>query len=251
LDLKLFMNVLWRFRILVAVGLLLATALAFLSFVRVSSAGLSYRASEQWVSYSKLLVTQPGFQWGDLLINSKDSANAGNALDAQRAAEERLSVVAVIYSNLVTSDAVKRIMLEDGQGPIKGALEAAALPISQNSNDLLPIVSIAGTATSPRDSLQLVARATHALKAYVEQQQRANGVPTNDRVLLQIVNEPGNLALVAPRKKTVPVVVFLTVMLAFVALAFILENVRPRVRAVREQDPLQLQRGEPARRNAS
>ena len=38
--------------------------------------------------------------------------------------------------------------------------------------------------------------------------------------------------LLEGRSKTVPIVVFLTVMLAVIGLAFILENLRPRVRPV-------------------
>ncbi len=56
--------------------------------------------------------------------------------------------------------------------------------------------------------------------------------------------------LLEGRSKTVPIVVFLTVMLAVIGLAFILENLRPRVRPVADvSDPQAAPR--PVRRRRS
>ena len=77
MDLKLYLRVLWRFRILMAAGALLAATLAFLSFVRVDPGGsplLSYRDDEQWVTYSMLFVTQQGFPWGRLTAGEETTA---------------------------------------------------------------------------------------------------------------------------------------------------------------------------------
>ncbi len=46
------------------------------------------------------------------------------------------------------------------------------------------------------------------------------------------VARAGQPQLFSPRKKTLPLIAFFTVMLAGVGLAFVLENLRPRVRAV-------------------
>jgi hypothetical protein len=43
----------------------------------------------------------------------------------------------------------------------------------------------------------------------------------------------------APRKKTTPIVVFLTVLLAAIGLAFVLENLRPRIRALAAEEEQQ------------
>ena len=56
MDLKLYFQVLWRFRLLTICGLLLAASLAFLSYVNVSYTDgrptLTYRENEQWASYT-------------------------------------------------------------------------------------------------------------------------------------------------------------------------------------------------------
>ena len=48
MDFRLYGRVLWRFRLVIAIGLLLALVLAFLSVVRVNSHGLSYRDTRLW-----------------------------------------------------------------------------------------------------------------------------------------------------------------------------------------------------------
>ena len=68
MDLKLHLGVLWRFKFLIAAGLVLAVVLAVLSVMRVSFQGttptLTWRGVEIWTSNETLLVTQSGFPIG-------------------------------------------------------------------------------------------------------------------------------------------------------------------------------------------
>ena len=64
MDFQLYGRVIWRFRLLVVVGFLVASAFAVLSVARVSSDGVSYRQQELWSSTTRLGVTQVGFPWG-------------------------------------------------------------------------------------------------------------------------------------------------------------------------------------------
>ena len=66
MDFGLYVRVLWRFRLLVVLGLILALSLAMLSFVRVGTDGVTYRQTELWASTTRLLVTQTGFPEGRL-----------------------------------------------------------------------------------------------------------------------------------------------------------------------------------------
>ena len=71
----------------------------------------------------------------------------------------------------------------------------------------------------------------------MERQQQAAKIPTDQRINLQIVQRATAPVVVEPRKKTLAVVVFGAVLVATVGLAFILENLRPRVRAVAPAAP--------------
>jgi hypothetical protein len=60
-------------------------------------------------------------------------------------------------------------------------------------------------------------------------------VAPGKRVRVEVVRQPQVPTLLVPRKKTRPIIVFLTVAIATFGLAFILENLRPRVRVVPDQ----------------
>jgi hypothetical protein len=219
MDLKLLGSAMWRFKWLVVLGVIAAAGLAVISTVRITTDGkVSYRQGEKWASYSRIFVTQRGFPWGQLAPTS--TADSG-----------RFVSLALLYSSFANSDPVKRLMLKMGP-PIPGQIESAAVLTSAGSSDALPIISIAGLAATQRDSLQLTARATTALVAYIRGQQAANDIPDDDRVVVQVIEAPGRSTLLAGRSKTVPAMVFLAVLTVVLALVLVLENLRPRVRAV-------------------
>lgn len=214
-------RVFWRFKYLMILGLLLACGLAFISAARVNTTTwtVSYRAKQQWASYAKVFVTQRGFPWG--------AVNTPTTTDPTR-----FTSLALIYANLINGDAVTSRV--NAQGKLPGTVEAAALLTSPGSSDALPIISIAGLSDTRTHSLALTGRATRALIGYVNALQQENGIPKDNRVWLQEIQSPGESKLVAGRSKTVPVMVFLAVLIAIVAMVLVLENVRPRVRVVEQ-----------------
>jgi hypothetical protein len=232
MDLNRLGRVVWRFKWIVMLGFICAVGLTFLATARVSRDGkISYRSSEQWASYSQIFVTQKGFPWGQL-------HPAGGA-----DASDRFVSLALIYAGLVNSNPVKQLMAAMGP-PIVGQVEASALLTSPGSSDALPIISIAGISTSKVDSLALTARATAGLVQYIQQQQKESGTTATNRVIPQVIQTAGNATVLAGRSKTVPVMVFIAVMTLVLAFVFVLENVRPRVRAVERPTPQQSRVGQ-------
>jgi len=224
MDLALFVRVMSRFRVLVTLGFALAVTLAVLSYVRVGfddGVQVKYRSHEQWISSTRLLLTQPGFRWGD--------SNGGANPQAQAEVEGRLPSLATVYSNFVTSDDVRSIMLREG--PIKGEVSASALPVSATSSSVLPIVNIQAIGFSKQGSIDLANRAGRALRTYVDREQKLTNTEPKNRIQLAVLNSGYEPELLVPRKKTGPMVVLLVVMFATIALAFMLENLRPRVPA--------------------
>jgi hypothetical protein len=223
MDLQLYARVMWRFRLLVALGVLLAAGLAVLSMARISTDGkISYRQSEQWVSYSRFFVTEQGFPWGRLSLSGS-------------ADPSRFANLALIYANFADTDEVKQLIRKQGP-PIRGHIEAAAVLASQSGTDALPIVSVAGIAESKRDSLELTRRGTNALLAYIRNNQHSSDIPDNDRIMVQVIQAPGKSKLIAGRSKTMPIVVFLGVLSVAIGLAFVLENLRPRARVLADSE---------------
>ena len=99
MDLNLYAGVVRRFWRLFVAGVLLAFALAFLSFFRVSSEGIGYRTSEVWQSQSLLLLTQPGFPYGRTVFPSTPAQPAPDP--------SRLQSLTELYAQLAGSDAVR------------------------------------------------------------------------------------------------------------------------------------------------
>jgi hypothetical protein len=233
-DLLLFTRVIASHKLVVVGGILLAVSLSFLSFVQIdlhNPGNLQYRQKQQWASYSTLFVTQQGFPWGSLGNQTgTHTTDGGQAANSRSVDPVRLISLAVIYSQLIPSDAVLEVMRQSG--PIDGTVEAAPVTDPANPSDVLPLISVAGLSDTQQHATDLVRRATSAFRAYLAAQQAASNIAPADRVVLSTVNRPGRTKLLADRSKTLPIVVFLTVALATIAICFILENLRPRIRAV-------------------
>lgn len=233
MDFGLYARVLWRFRLLVVTGTILAVVLATLSVVRVDSDGLAYRQSELWMANMRLLVTQTGFPEGRLYAETRDEETGDQPVPPGVAVADpgRFNVLAILYAKLATSDPVRRELMRDG--PIRGRILAQPLRDEQ-SGTLLPLIDLTAIAASQAGAITLAERAAGALNRYLSNQQRANDVPSTDRVILQTIEEPRKAELYQPRSKTIAIVVLLAVMLATCGLAFLLENTRRRERAVEE-----------------
>jgi hypothetical protein len=220
-DPNLYFSVLRRFKLLVAAGVLLAVALAILSVARVSTASphATYRQHELWQGYTTLLVSPPGFPWGA----SSPSPASDPAV---------YSSLALVYAKLVTSDAVRHMVLESG--PIHGRITASyvsANPASTNGAPL-PLIAVAGTGTSAREAARLADRASEAFLRYLRSRADENNIPQRGRVSVSVLSHSDPPVLLQGRSKTLPIVIFLVVMLATCALAFALERARPSLQAV-------------------
>jgi hypothetical protein len=234
MDLRLYVRVLWRFRLVVAIGFVVAIALAAFSTVKLGPNGLQYRQNELWASTVRLLVTQNGFPEGRLYAQQPTEGDAipqagdqAKELGIPVVDPGRFNSLAILYARLANTDPILRLMSKEG--PVKGKLIAVSLR-DDNSGILLPLIDVTAITDSPLGALSLAARNAKALDTYIDTQQQENKVPKGDRVKIETVVAPRQAVLFQPRSKTMPMVVFFAVMFATVGLSFLLENIRPRVR---------------------
>ena len=208
-----------------------------MAYRRIGLALLAYaRQTEEYASYSTVFVTQQGFPWGRLTLDPTTGSVANpRASDPQFADPVRLSSLAILYSRLANSDPIRQLMLKDG--PIDGRIEAAPLLASDNQDDALPLISIAGISGSRDDAQALSERTTSALVTYLADQQDENAIPLRDRV-----RDPGRQPGRHPegaldgKSYTLPIVVFLAVLLAVVAICLVLANLFPEGRKRKAKD---------------
>jgi hypothetical protein len=244
MDLALFFRVLWRFKAVVLLGLSLAFALSFLAYVKVDFGNgfkMTYRENEQWESLSTLFVTDPDFTLGSVSDGGPSDA------EAAAAASQRMLSLTSLYMQLSTADPVLRLMARSG--PIDGVVQT--FPITSTGDgrgDPLPMMTFSAISVTPMRAHRLAQRHIRAFLEYLRRDQVSRGVEPADRVKVEVVRQPQAPALLMPRKKTRPIIIFLTVAIVTFGLVFVLENLRPRVRAISGE----AKRGtvQPARRTA-
>jgi hypothetical protein len=239
MDLQLYLRVFWRFRVLVLIGFVLAIQLTFLAVVRVGfedgKPQLTFREQQKWAAYSTLFVTQRGFPWGRSVINTdqvpQSQPKEADKVRAQQFADPgRFSSLALLYSQLATSDPVRQIMLK--HGPIDGEITAVPVLSQDAYAAALPLISMAGVCDKPACAITLGRRHMNAFRTFLEQQQKANDIEPRYRVALTVVKQPRKAELLAGRSITVPALAFISVMIVTLGLCLILENMRPRTRPV-------------------
>jgi hypothetical protein len=251
MDLDLYFRVLWRFRRLVAIGFVLAVVLTVFSFAKISTANgstkLVYRQAQTWQSEAVLFVTQPGFPWGTTRPQYADPRNGVPAIP--KADAERLSSWAVLYAQLAGTNEVQKFMAHRPLKPTDVSNTTIAAP-PFSTPAILPLISVKALGTSPQRASALAQDQAQAIMKYVVGNQKASNTAPSDRVMIQEVQppDPKLSKLIGGRGKTLPVIVFLAVMIAVVGLAFVLENLRPGIRAVSDKDEDQDLHVEQARR---
>ena len=244
MDFQLYARVLWRFRLLVLLGLILALSLATASFVRIGPSGVKYRETELWSSTTRVLITQEGFPEGRLYGQTPSAAAEPQASLVDPG---RFNNLAVLYSELATSDQVRGLMRRDG--PLRGRVIATPVVAGGEFRTQLPMIDLTAISTSPRGAILLARRAAAALKTYIRDEQSASNVPETDRAIIAPVVRPATAEIFRPRSKTMPIVVFLAVMVLTVGLALLLENLRPRGPGANAATEPELSR-QPTRRTA-
>jgi hypothetical protein len=233
MDLQLYIRVLWRFRLIVAAGFLLAVALMIFSMFNVSLSGgmptLTYREAETWRSDATLFVTQKGFPWGRIQVGEEAVSldREGKPTAPRFGDPDRFADLAIVYSELAQSDAIRGLMLEDG--PIDGSIMAE--PMTSEDGDGLPLLGVTALAETAGRAVELNRRQIAAFQDYIAAQQASSDIPAEQRVAVTALSQPANAVLEVPRKKTRPLAIFLAVMIATLGLAFVLENTRPQVQA--------------------
>jgi hypothetical protein len=221
------LQLLWRFRRVVALGMLLGLVLAFLAAYKVPS--MERRGSETWSAESDIFVTQPGFPWGRVTLGEATTGvptTDDDESDSRTpfADPARFSTLALLYSNLAMSDVVRSSLPEK---PSQAQISTRVLDATGNAA-FLPIIKLTTVSNTAPGAVQLNQHLIEGLTNYLERQQRESDTPTNERVQLSVLNEPKGASLLVGRSMTLPLLAFLLCVLAAIAVAHVLENLRPR-----------------------
>jgi hypothetical protein len=229
MDFNLYGRVLWRFRKLVAAGTVLALLLSLLTVFTIGSHGLTLRHKPVYRAQSTLLLTQPRFPAGRAVSGTYSQ---GVAVDDPN----RLSSIATYYVQLVSGDALQSLF---ARSRVSGKVIAAPVYYTTPAfySIQLPMMTITASSSTSRAAVALAAYASKTFRSFVRGQQNAASIASEQRVVIEELRKPDQTLAVGGAKKTLAAIVFLTVMMAVVGMAFVLENLRPSLRPIQSFDP--------------
>jgi hypothetical protein len=233
IDLRLYSEVLGRHRALVLAGVALTIALAFLSYVRVSADGISYRKPVVWSNSSTVVLTQSGSPELRSVLPVAKSSGVPTL-----AGTDRFVGLVELYAALATSDEVVKLMRDRGlladvdlktrglpfsASPVKSSLDTPYL-----NGGILPVISISGRAPSPAEATRLATGATKAFLDVLTRRQENAKIPRSARVEVTVLKRSGEPVLAQPRSKALPLLIIFGGLIATVAVAFARDNRRRR-----------------------
>src|SRR5688572_23792674 len=204
MDLYAFIRVLWRFRTLLAAGLLLATLLAAFSLGKVTLTGgkpaMEYRDRQVYVSAATLLVTQEGFPWGRAILDDMitiDPGDGAEPISVPRFGDPgRYSGLASLYAELAKGDTVQRAVLK---GLPPGSSYEPAVVKDPDSGSTMPMLYLKGYGSSPRLAAAVADRAAETFIRYLRTQQRDSAIAADKRIQLVITQHASPGTLFKPR----------------------------------------------------
>src|SRR5205823_913618 len=144
----------------------------------------------------------------------------------------RFAAYAFEYATLANGDKVRQLIYKLGR-PVGAVTASPYIQSGIQGAPFLPFIEFTGLASTAGNARVMAGRGVVAFQNWLASEQTKAGTPPDRRVRLEVLNRPARPKLLQGRKLTTPIVVFLTIMIAAVGLAFILENLRPRVRSVR------------------
>jgi hypothetical protein len=208
MDLRRFISVAWRFRALIASGLLLAVLLTGFSTLRFGfedgRPSVGFREDEVWISASTVQVARDGFPLGD------QSEYAG---------------LATLYAELAKGDAVNREVVKENS---TGQRYEPVVVVQEGSGTPMPLIYFNGYGPSAEAAVDVAKRSSAAFRSYVAAEQVQTGVPASRRVDVNIVQQATPPFIWEGRSYVKPIFLFLVINMVFMAVAFGLENFRPR-----------------------
>ena len=209
MDLRLYLRVIWRFRVLVGVGLVVACALAFFSYAKISFKGgspkISYRQSQTWQATSLVFLTQKGFPYGYTVLPytpySQGGQQGGSSAPSyvpKYASPGTFTQLAFYYAPFVQSDGFMKLLRQ--RTHVAGIVQAHTI-IDPTLRLAIPYLDIVGYSTTNAGAVALANAGGDALSQYIVSQQNANAVPSKQRVVAEVVSRPQSASISTGRKR--------------------------------------------------
>ena len=221
--------VLWRYRVVTAACILLGVVLAIAASYKITTAGLVPRGTSTYSSTSQVLVTQPGFPEGRVVLPVAPTGNNAEEQDVdpnrlEFADPSRFMALADLYTKLLVSDDV-RVRIPGR--PSKSQIMASPLPAVSGA-PILPIIELTVLAPTSAAATKLNHDSVQALRGLLKERQERNDIAPAQSVKISVLNAPSRGALTSGPSRMGSILAFLLCLIAAVAITHLLENLRTR-----------------------
>jgi len=228
MSVPLYLRVLWSYKWLLAFGIVVAVLAAMVAGYTVKDGEIVSRAESTYQSETTILL-------GGGARNPFQAEQPGQTItEGTTAAQQNdLTNTAVIYAYLISGSEIRAQVdaavggLQEGEA--LSAVRRTTQPAGSEQNPgrfSLPILSIVGASTDPARAELISTTASQIFQTYVAGQQDAAGVAPERRVTLSVTDQ-GAAEEQEGSNPVIPIAITgVGVFLAFIALAFILYNIR-------------------------
>lgn len=228
-----------RFWWLIVVGVIFAALAGAASVYKLPS----FEARDQpvYTATARMLVTGANAPYFRTAVTRTDASettpanrNAAAAAAPQTSAPDVTTLIraANTFPLIIESDQVGAVR-EAMFGPAPEGAFASANAIYQVATpgrfrlSEIPVVQVFGTAGSPQAAILFTKQTTDAFMRYLKQQQNAAGIPPKQRIVIQAIRTPYEAVPSRTTSRSLAVLVFFAVSLAFCLLAIVLDKLNP------------------------
>lgn len=222
--------------LLVGVGVALIAAVASVYRIDLVPPGLEKRAQVTYTASARLLVTSAEAPYFRTTVPRVTEAPAADGEEPSAttfiSAPDigTLITTANLYPILIASDEVQRLRQEMA-GPLPGTITTRAIyevnSPSRFELSQVPVVEVFGHSNTYAGAVNLAQATVDAFKTYVERTQDEAGLRRDERILLQQIQRPAGAVPSGGASLSLPLMLFVVVSAAFMALAILLDRLFP------------------------
>jgi hypothetical protein len=229
-----YVRALTRFWWLLAVGLGIAAIVAVLSIYRVDLSvppGVEKKAQITYTAAAQLLVTSEEAPYVRTRVTQEVEGGDGTVQTYTSSPDiTTLISAANLYPVLISSDEVEQLR-DEMAGPLPGAITTRAIyEVSSPSRfelSQVPVVEVYGHADSPAAAVEITQSTVEAFLAYIDEQQDAASLRGPERIVLEEIQRPAGAIASGGSSLSLPLMLFLVIAAAFLALAILLDRLFP------------------------
>ena len=228
MEIPRYLQVLWSYKWLLALGVVLAIVAGAAAGYTLKDGRLEPKGTTTYTASTTVLLTAPTQSLVTAVVPGQ-SIQDGTTAPQQR----DLPSLAVLYAYLITGQenvaAVEAQIGELADGESLTAVRRTNQPgISEQfpGRLTLPIVETIAFATSPERAEEISAAATETFIEQVTSQQEAEGLADDERIQLDVITTSPATVSESEDALMAVAVVAVGILAAFVALAFVLDNIR-------------------------